>query len=83
MVFFAVSELFPNPLLFFRRLFVNIRGCLLNVRDLHRILDVILPLFVKFSIKMVLNISKAIFKILVDFMNDVIEKIVAELLKKM
>ena len=32
---------------------------------------------------MVLNISKAIFKILVDFMNDVIEKIVAELLKKM
>ena len=83
MVFFAVSELFPNPLLFFRRLFVNIRSCLLNVRDLHRILDVILPLFVKFSIKMVLNISKAIFKILVDFMNDVIEKIVAELLKKM
>jgi hypothetical protein len=55
----------------------------LYVGDFHGILDVVLPFFIELSVEVILYIAKAILELFVDFADDIVEEVIAELFKQM
>lgn len=51
--------------------------------DFHGILDVVLPFFIELSVEVILYIAKAILELFVDFADDIVEEVIAELFKQM
>lgn len=53
------------------------------VGDFHGILNVVFPFFIELSVEVILYIAKAILKLFVDFGDDIVEEVIAELFEKM
>lgn len=53
------------------------------MRNFHGIFDNFLFLFVKFAVKIVLHVAQSSFKLFVQFVDGIVEKIIAKLFEQM
>ena len=77
-----IFELLPQPHLWFGGLLGQLVRRVFNVGDIHGVFHVILFLLIELRVAVVLESSQRLKDVLVDFVHDVLEVLIAQLIEE-